>query len=161
MSFSISRSLPAAFLPPPSCWGCGVPDEAVVFDPVVTVGTGRFSRVITVGVAIDVEVMRMSTGVSATGVISVVTTTGVEVVSGVILMDVVVVEVVVLVGEGGAVELCSTVVGGGLGLVPETILKSALYTIDCIGTWETKRRILFRKQNISRIAMTNARSKTH
>ena len=146
MSFSISRFLPAAFLPLPSRWGCGVLDEAVelvvvAFDPAVTVGAGRLPRVINVGVTIDVEVMRMITGVFT----SVDTTTDVEVVSGVMLIDVVV-EVVLVGGVllvTGAVELGGTVVGGGLGLF--TILKSALYIIDSIGTWETKRRMLFIK----------------
>ena len=66
-------------------------DEAVelvvvAFDPAVTVSAGRLPRVINVGVTIDVEVMRMITGVFT----SVDTTTDVEVVRGVILMDVVV-----------------------------------------------------------------------
>ena len=59
---------------------------AVAFDPAVTVGAGRLPRVINVGVTIDVEVMRMITGVFT----SVDTTTDVEVVRGVILMDVIV-----------------------------------------------------------------------
>lgn len=145
ISFSISRFLPAAFLPLPSRWGCGVLDEAVelvvvAFDPAVTVGAGRLPRVINVGVTIDVEVMTMTTGVFT----SVDTTTDVEVVSGVMLMDVVVEVtlvggVLLVTGTDRAVELGSTVVGGGLGLF--TILKSALYIIDSIGTWETKRRM--------------------
>ena len=167
MSFSISRFLPAAFLPPPSRWGCGVLDEAVelvtvAFDPAVTVGAGRLPRVINVGVTIDVEVMMMTTGVFT----SVDTTTDVEVVSGVMLMDVVVEValvggVLLVTGADRAVELGSTVVGGGLGLF--TILKSALYIIDSIGTWETKRRMLFKRKQINRqdFAMTNAGSKTH
>ena len=132
MSFSISRLLPAAFLLPPSRWGCGVlvALAADTFDGAVE----RGPRVITVGVTIDVEVMRMITGVLTTGTVTGDTTTDV-VVSGVILAEV----VVLLDGELlGAAELEGIVDVVGLGVVPERILKSALYTIDSIGTRETK-----------------------
>ena len=94
----------------------------------------RGPRVITVGVTIDVEVMRMITGVLTTGTVTGDTTTDV-VVSGVILAEV----VALLDGELlGAAELEGIVDVVGLGVVPEMILKSALYTIDSIGTRETK-----------------------